>query len=96
MKQKPKVFQNPISKELHNNSSYSVTRSDEVYNSKDIHEKIRNIFSDKDYIYKADVIIKLHNETLEKQIIGIKDENLLTIENELIPINDIIDIKRKN
>lgn len=96
MKQKPKVFQNPIYKELHNNSSYSVTRSNEVYNVEDIHKKIKDIFSSNDYIYKADVVIKLNNETVEKQIIGKKDEYLLTIDNELIPINDIIDIKRKN
>lgn len=96
MDRKPKVFQNIISKKIDNNRNCSVTRSNEAYESADVTTKINNIFNSKDYIYKANVVIKLNSGSVEKQIIGKKDDNLLTIDNEIIPIKDILDIYRKN
>lgn len=96
MDRKPKVFQNTISKKIENNSTCSVTRSNEVHDNTSIRTKINNIFRDQNFIYKADVIIKLSSGSVEKQIIGKKDDNLVTIDNEIIPIKDIIDIYRKN
>lgn len=96
MDRKPKVFQNIISKKIDNNRTCSVTRSNEAYESADVATKINNIFKSKDYVYKANVVIKLNSGSVEKQIIGKKDDNLLTIDNEIIPIKDILDIYRKN
>ena len=94
-----KVFANRIDKKLHNN--------EEVYYSKDVKEetpkktiknvyqKINDIFTSRNYIYKADVIIKTKDSTLNKTIIGKNKNSLITIDNELIPISDIIDIYKE-
>ena len=48
------------------------------------------------YSDKADVKIKLKNETIKKRIVGHNTTHLITIDNELIPITDIIDIEKTN
>ena len=96
MDRKPKVFQNDISKKINNNRTCSITRSSEVYNNIDINTKINDILNDHNFIYKAQVIIKINGTSMEKEIIAKKGSNLVTIDNELIPIKDIEDIYRKN
>ncbi len=60
-----------------------------------IEQKIFNIFNAKDYIYKADVVIVTDNQVLNKRIIGKNNNNLITIDNEYIPISIIRDIYRQ-
>lgn len=91
----PKVFANKINKKIDNNKTYSVTEKfdNSVRNvTIDVNKKINDIFKSPRYIYRANVDIKLNNGTIKKKIIGKKSGNLITIDNELIPINDIIDI----
>ena len=95
MNKKPKVFQNHINKTINNNRTYEVTNHNEVV-KENIDDKIKNIFNSRNYIYKANVTIKTISDTINCQIIGKKGNNLLTIDNQLIPISDIIDIQRKN
>ena len=59
---------------------------------KNINQKINTIFNSKNYIYKANVVIKTKNEILSKTIIGRNNNYLITKDNELISINDVLDI----
>ncbi len=61
-----------------------------------IHQKINSIFSSPRYVYKADVVITTKDGTTSKRIIGKNGVHLITIDNELIPISDILDIKFKD
>ncbi|MCX4365994.1 MAG: hypothetical protein OSJ70_09530 [Bacilli bacterium] len=65
---------------------------------KDIKTTIKNLFQSKNYVYKLDVLIETKNNTLDTSIVGQTNNHLITINNELIPIRDIIDIyeKKKN
>lgn len=95
MREIPKVFANKIEKKINNNDTYSVTKNEEenIRNyTIDVSKKINDIFKSPRYVYKANVDIKLKNETIKRKIIGKKNNNLITIDNELIPISDIIDI----
>lgn len=57
-------------------------------------KKINSIFSRPDYIYQADVIIMYKNgENKQKKIVGVRDNYLITIDNEKIMIDDVADIK---
>ena len=47
------------------------------------------------YVYKADVIIKTDKGTFNKQIVGINNDRLLTIDNSFIDIRDIRNIELK-
>ena len=58
-------------------------------------QKINEIFSSPYYIYKAEVEITLDDGVVTKKIIGKNQRNLITMDNELIPIENIRDINYK-
>ena len=98
MKEKPKVFHNDINKKFNNNKDvfYSKNDEDEDKDRKDrksINQKINEIFSSPNYVYKANVEIVLEDKTINKRIIGRNKNYLITMDNSVIPIKDIVDIK---
>lgn len=108
-KKLPKVFANTIDKPLENNENvfYSNnqdsvrTSSEEQSQSmglrgENINQKINSIFSSPRYVYKADVDIKTKSGSFSKRIVGRNSTHLITIDNELISIGDIVDIKFSN
>ena len=62
------------------------------YSSISIEKKIENIFSSPDYVYKADVTIVTDNETIKRSVIARNRNNIITINNEFIPLSIIRDI----
>ena len=102
----PKMYHNTFDKEINNNKCiYSSLldrkeeKTKEVVKEKDIkfdrfsiEQKIFNIFNAKDYIYKADVTIVTDEQVLKKRIVGKNSNNLITMDNEYIPISIIRDI----
>lgn len=100
MKDLPKVFQNNVDKKFNNNSSVYYSSNDnrspnteEVKDNKTILQKINEIFSSPNYVYKANAEISLKDKKVNKRIIGRNKEFLITMDNTLIPIKDIVDIK---
>lgn len=61
----------------------------------DINQKIKQLFQSKNYVYKLNVSITTDTNTFDSVIIGKSNNNLITIDNELIPIKNIIDINEK-
>lgn len=94
---KPKVFANKIDKKINNNkTSFKSSEPETISFTKgDINKKIKEIFNSTSYLYRANVIIKLRNGEVTKKIIGKNNNQLITIDNELIPIDDILDIRLK-
>lgn len=97
-KELPRVFANKIDKKIINNEEYAVSKNQENTENKNefgknINQKINDIFSSYRYVYKADVIITTSEGDINKEIIGKKGNNLITIDNELINISDIKDIR---
>lgn len=97
MKDLPKVFHNKINKKINNNRKvfYSNNTYDESLeiNSKSVLQKINDIFVSPNYVYKANVEITLKDKKITRRIIGRNKNYIITMDNELIPILDIIDIK---
>ena len=98
MKDLPKVFRNNIDKKFNNNSSvyYSSRNSsidEKVKDNRTVLQKINEIFSSPNYVYKANVEIILKDKKVTKRIIGRNKNYIITMDNTLIPVNDIIDIK---
>lgn len=97
-KKLPRVFANKIDKKLNNNSTYYISNEKKnvaQFHTNDINKKINEIFNSTSYLYRANVIITLKNGDVVKKIIGKNNSQLITIDNELIPIDDILDIKLK-
>ena len=106
-KELPKMYQTKITKTVpsiqkvfstinnntnSNNNTRTIINSSNRYSSISIDKKIDNIFNSNDYVYKADVTIITDNETLNKRLIARNRNNLITIDNEYIPISIIRDI----
>ena len=88
MKELPKMYHNNIDKNINNNKKIFST----MYNSDTEVKKIYNIFNSPNYIYKIDVIIVTDKGKDKKRIVGKTKTNLITMNNEYIPINIIRDI----
>lgn len=98
-KKLPGVFANNISNSAAHNREVSYSDKEEVKNENkkipdnlNINQKINAIFNSPRYVYKADVDIKLKDKIIKKRIIGRNSIHIITIDNELIPISDIVDI----
>ena len=99
-KELPRVFASKIDKSINNNEECVVSKNEEqklkqIEIDKNIRQKINEIFASYKYVYKADVIITTKQGEINKTIIGKKDNNLITIDNEFIDINNIKDIRFK-
>jgi len=103
MKDLPKVFHNTINKKFNNNNTVFYSSSaneekkteslEEKSDTKNVLQKINSIFSSPNYIYKANVEITLKDKKITKRIIGRNKDYIITMDNDLIPIVDIVDIK---
>ena len=103
MKELPSMYHSSINKEINNNERiYSTLYNDSNIisnksfinnrNNLTVEQKIQNIFNSPNYIYKIDVVIVTDNNKVNKRIIGKNKNNLITMDNEYIPINTIRDI----
>ena len=97
MKELPKVFHNKIDKKFDNNRSVFYSNNtyeeDRSIDARTILQKINEIFSSPNYVYKANVEITLKDKKVTKRIIGRNKNYIITMDNDLIPISDIVDIK---
>lgn len=97
MKELPKVFQNKIDKKFDNNRSVFYSNNtyeeDRSVDTRTVLQKINEIFSSPNYVYKANVEITLKDKKVTKRIIGRNKNYIITMDNDLIPISDIVDIK---
>lgn len=94
-KKLPDIYANPIEKNLHNTQEtyYGSFQDSTRTDKKSITEKINSIFSSKGFVYKSKVRIELLKETKICTLVGRTANTLLTMENETIPISDIVDIE---
>lgn len=96
MKEKPKMYQNRADKEFHNNkliyTSFDKHSKELKYDTSDIRKKINDIINSNTFIYSKLVHIIIRNEIITRKIIGVYNNNLITIDNEYIPIDNIQDI----
>ncbi len=95
MNKLPNVFASPINKKLNNyQDMYRSDRKVKSYNPKDINKKINEIFGSLNHVYKSKVRITMSDGIKEEEIVGKTNINLLTIDNKLIKITNILDIEK--
>ncbi|NLL45137.1 MAG: hypothetical protein GX247_05695 [Mollicutes bacterium] len=105
-KKLPKMFVNKIDKELNNNKKVYYSKSNNIekeekkeinenwldLSNKTVKEKLDAIFNSPSYVYQASVDITLKSGTISKKVIGKSLTHIITMDDELIPIDEIIDI----
>lgn len=103
MKKLPSIFANSGNIKDNNEKIYMTGGNGEKIDSidtnsvdivKTVKQKINNIMRLKNNSYKIPVNITTKDGTSLKYIIGKNSKNIITIENELIKIDDIIDIEK--
>lgn len=96
MKDLPKMYQHREHKEFNNNRQvyYGMEKdnTNHILSTNDIRKKINDIINSPSFIYRTTVNIVIGNETIIRKIVGIYNNNLITIDNEYIPIENIKDI----
>jgi len=98
MSDKPKMYRCEGGKTFNNNRSVYTSYSDNndrsynVYDTSEVRRKINDIFNSSNFIYRSKVNIVIDNQVLTKKIVGLYNDNLVTIDNEQIPISVIKDI----
>ena len=100
---KSKVFVNNINKNIKNNREIyhfiGKDNNDDIdiidVSESSVRNKLNDIFDSSSFVYKSRVNIKLKDgNNIDEDIIAIKDNNLITLSNKKIPIDDILDIKK--
>lgn len=98
MQNKPKMYRNNENKVFNNNKTIYVSYKDNNRKVNDINiirKKINSIINSNEFIYRTKVNIVIDGMTNIKKIIGLKNDNLITIDNEYIPIERIEDIYKE-
>lgn len=86
-KELPKIYQAKQNKNFTNNTSIFYG----AYQDRQKSINIDDLFKINE-IYRTSVKLVLKNKTVEKIIIGRTQNNLITLDNEIIPISEIIEI----
>ena len=99
-KKLPNVFVNKIEKKLDNNehvyySDHEEQKKDvvdEFIEIKNIRDKIVEMYKDVPFLYKKKVEIILKDKKIETKVISYNQNYLITMDDQRIMIDDIIDI----
>lgn len=97
----PEIYKNKIEKvkskvqtDFYYHADENKITTDKKVDKVTLIKKINDIFLRPDYVYQADVNIMYKNgESINKKIIGVKDNYLIAFDGEKIYINDILDVK---
>ena len=95
MKELPKMYHHENKIFNNNREVYYGKNSREVSDiltTNDIRKKINDIINSPSFIYRTNVSIVIGNDIIQRKIIGIYNNNLITIDNEQIPLDSITDI----
>lgn len=104
MKKLPKIYQSELNK-VHNNREVfdslkeendnkpSKTKTNINYDTLSVREKIKELINQNSYIFNTKVKIIINNTEKECQIAGVVNNHIITMDNEIIKIEDIKDIK---
>lgn len=93
----PKVFANEITKKIDNSQEVATVdeRNEKPLTKMELDKKISNIFKSDKYIYKIKVNVITNTGTKELTLVGKNNLGLITIDNEIIKYDTILDIYLK-
>ncbi len=98
MKKLPKIYQNEITKSIKNNKTVFRFKNEETNSSleedKTIMDTIEEIFNGIGYSYNIPVTIRTKEKTYKTTLVSKTKNNIVTIDNEVIPIKEIITLEK--
>ena len=94
MSKLPKISKIPLKEDISNNQTVYYDRKEKEL-KQDVKEQIKEIFDSIHHYYKVDVQIKTFHHTYDTRIIGKTENAILTMDEDTIPIDEIVSIKIK-
>lgn len=98
MGRKSNIFKPDIG-EVNNNEqiyySYLNNKIDSYDNEEDPNSFFKRLDREGSYIFSKNVIIKTNNDIYETKIAGKMEDRIITIDNKIIPIDNIVSITQK-
>ena len=91
MKKLPKIYQNNINKKINNNKRVTYLNN----NDNAVRDTIDKIFNGIGYSYNIPVIIEANNKVYDTSIVTRTKKKIVTLDNDVISINDINNITIK-
>ena len=76
-----------------NNTEIKEVKVNKNYDKLSVRDKIKELINQNSYIFNTKVIINVDNEDKECQIAGVVNNHIITMDNEIISIERIKDIK---
>ena len=92
MKKLPSIYKNEINKKIKNNREVTYIKEEK----QNINEIIDSIFNGIGYSYNIPLIITTKDKIYETSLISRNKKNINTLDNQSIPISEIITIERKS
>ena len=97
-KKHPKIYKNRIdnlkSKVQSEYYCHPDQEVEKVLTKDELVKKIENLFSSPNFVYQVDINIMLKNgKNIRKKVIALRDNYLITLDNEKILLDEISDIK---
>ena len=90
---KGKIKSNSINQRQSIFNIFEKKEEKEIKEDKNVEDQIKDIFHSPNYVYKADVSIELNDgNILKKTIIGRSNNSLITMDDELIDVSNIVKI----
>ncbi len=94
MKKLPKLYKNEINKNITNNKNYCYLNDELPRNNQfSIEEKITKIFNGLGASYNIPVLIRTYNKEYRTSLVSKTKNNLVTLDNEVIKIEDILSLE---
>lgn len=101
MTKRPKVFANKIDKMIKNNrevfdssvEEFKKLKKDNMDDNLNISDKITCLLNRDGYIFNVDVLIVTKDNEYKTHIASIVNNHIITLDNDIISIDDVIDIK---
>ena len=95
LKKLPKIYQNDINKKISNNKvmCYVEEVEDININKEKVEDTLSHVFAGLGHVYNTRVIIETKDKTYDTSLISKNKKELITIDNDVIKIDDIKKIK---
>ena len=94
MKKLPELYKNLNTKLIDNNKKVYYMKEDRSVNTTSVEDELNSIFNSLGYSYNIPVEFVTKTSTYHTSLVAKTKENVLTIDNQTIPIRDIVRITR--
>ena len=103
MKKLPKVYQNDLKNVKNNLNVFDSLKDDKVkvnfntlnikFDSLSVKDKLKELINQNSYIFNTKVILVLFDHEEECQIAGVVNNHIITMDNRIIKVDSLKDIK---